>query len=201
MEQLPELKLSEFSKALMPGRLFTFRVIGIALVVGVTLFLGIVVVLYFQNKPGPETVSQVTADGILPILSMVHGVMAVSGYVIAFFVNRMLLSARSFMTAYPAMKVNLPPEQDTPESRYFVRLFTAYIIPMAILEGVTLFGLIICMLGVLEGEIYDKPIYWLNLFSYAVFVCVFLWTFPTKSKLEAVFKKRFMKADDDILKA
>ena len=85
------------------------------------------------------------------------------------------------------MQANLPVEHHLVGA-----IFTSFIISAALLEGVALFGLIICLLGVQEGIIHNAPIYWLNLFSYLFFAAMILWTFPTKERLENIFKERFL---------
>ncbi len=189
METLPQLQLSEFQRALTPQRLLVSKVIAFALFMGVTLFLGIVLFLYTRNEA-----AETPEDSLLSLLSLAHGV---SFVVFTFIANSMY---RMFVTPKGLNKPAEPPEgispgEFTPELRCQMRIFMGFVLRSAIMEGMAMFGVIICLLGVMEGQIHLQPVYWLNLLSYIFFVMVMLWTFPTKERLERIFQERFLQTD------
>ena len=88
-------------------------------------------------------------------------------------------------------KIGIASKQtQTDEDKYVAVLFSAHIIRAAVLEGSALFGTIICMLAYLEGAHRNPPVYWLNLCTYFCFAAFFVWAFPTKDRLESLFRKK-----------
>lgn len=191
METTSQLQLSEFQKALTPQRMRIFLIISLALLAGCTLFLGIILLLYSKT----ESANTVLENSVLPLVSLVHGCMALAGYIPAYLVGRYFASPKGLVTHLKNTAGTVAGEELTIESRCVGAIFTGFIIRAAILEGMALFGLIICLLGVLEGEIHLAPVYWANLFSYILFTAVMLWTFPTKGRLEKIFKDRFLPSE------
>ena len=190
MEMSPNLQLSEFQKALKK-RLLSFQVTAVMLFLGATAFLGVLLLLYSQNPP-QESYGQASSPEFLSILSIVHLCLACACYAAAFFIYRYLTSWKGLKRAIEFPQVNLNREENTLEMRACLSIFTAYIIRAAFMEGPAMLGMIACLMGVTEGEIQDKPIYWLNLFSYILFAVMVLWTFPTTERLEDIFQRRFM---------
>lgn len=188
MEELPELKFTEFQK-ILSKRIITFQIIAMALFSAVTIFLGIILFLYSQ---GPQQENPERSSGILPILSLVHICMACANYALIFLVPYFFVNKKRLTTAITFSPYMQPQPEMSMEVRACSLIFTGFIMRAALLEGLALFGSIICLMGVLNGEIRVEPAYWLNLFSYVVFAAAILWTFPTKERLEATFQRRFM---------
>ena len=191
MDAMPALNMTEFEKALTTQRIRAFQIISLALLMGCTLFLGIILFLYATEEPA-ETASN---NSILPILSIVHGGMALTMYIPAFLVGRYFAGPRGLMTRMKNAVPTVAGEDLTVEVLCIGAMFMGFIFRAAILEGMALFGLIVCLMGVLEGQIQSEPVYWGNLFSYIVFAVVTLWTFPTKDRLENLFRERFLQND------
>ena len=187
MEVQVSLQFSEFQKALTKKNLFTVKILGVAHLLGATVFLGIILFMYSQESP-----AQIPKQKILPILSIVHICMAPIIYGAVFLLTRLFFSQKSFAKTGKTPLKHLGTNEDTLELRALFVIRTSYILRLAALEGVALFGLITCLVGVQNGEIYDEPIYWLNLFSYVVFTATTLWTFPTKDRLEIIFRRHFL---------
>lgn len=194
METMPQLQLSEFQKALTPGRMRQFYIIPIVLLVGATVFLGIILYLYSIN--GPE--SKQIDNPVLPLISIVHICQAMICYFISFLIYRYMVGRKGLEKIMSAQRANQNAGENTIETGCAVVIFTGYILRAAFMEGVAFFGLIICLLGITEGVIYDQPIYWFNLFSYVVLAVVTVWTFPTRDRLEGIFTKRFSQTDESI---
>jgi hypothetical protein len=181
METTENLDFEGFQKALTPQHLLTFRVIYIALLLGVSLFLGIVLFMTYSTSEESKK-----PQGALGILTVVHVVLASSVYLVSIVLFR-YMTGLAFFRKRKVASVH----QDTSlEHRYLIAVFSAYIIRVALFEGPALFGVIVCLLGATEGTIQQNPIYWLNLFSYAILAILIIYTFPTRTKLEDLFKKR-----------
>ncbi len=191
MDTTPQLDFAEFQNALTPQRIRVFMIISLALLTGCTLFLGIILFLYSKT----ESAEMVSENSVLPLMSLVHGCMALVGYIPAYWIGRYFASPKGLMTLAKNSAGAVTGENMTMESRCIGAMFTGFMIRAAILEGMALFGLIVCLLGVLDGQIHLQPVYWGNLFSYILFAAVTVWTFPTKSRLETIFKERFMQGE------
>ena len=91
MEPKTQLQLSEFQKALTPQRMLTFRIIPITLLIGATLFLGIVLFLYSTTAPAEGNTQY---ESVLSILSIVNACLAFICYLVSYFVFRALTSLK-----------------------------------------------------------------------------------------------------------
>lgn len=178
---------SEFEAALTPQRIRTFQIIAGALLAGTTVFLAVVLLVYAQT---PEKAPPDSADSILPILTGVHAVVAGLNVIAAIFVYRFCISPKgaAFLQQQSAVRGDL-------QVPVMGAIFTGFIFSAALLEGAALFGIIVCLMGILEGTIRQEPGYWLNLFSYVIFAAFMVKTFPTRMRLENVFRERFMQGE------
>lgn len=181
MEQTPQIELAQFQEALTPQRIRTFQIIAAVLWIGATVFLGVVLISYSASVP-----DQTQTNSILPVLTIVHAVEASFSYLAAFFIYRFCTSpgGLAFLQKQNAVQGDL-------QVPFVGAIFTGYILSAALLEGTALFGLVVCMVGTMDGTILQSPVYWLNLFSYVVFSAFILKTFPTKPRLENIFLRRF----------
>lgn len=204
METTQTLDFEEFKKNLAPNRLLVFKIVHSALFLGASMFLGIVILMAWQhannstNSPGERPQgswgttwqhadNSTNPQDILPALTIAHVIVALPCYLAGAILYRYMTGLSFFR------KMNVAaasPGNVTLEQRYFVALFTAYIIRAAFFEGVALFGLIVCLMGIINGQIERQPIYWLNLLSYVTLAVLIVWAFPSRSRLEAIFKKR-----------
>lgn len=195
METTPSLQLSEFQKALTPQRMRAFQIIPVASLMGVTLFLGVILYVYSTHPPAEEK----AGDNTLAIMSILHAGMGCICYLVGFLVFRRLTSLKGldFLHRNVPARADLQPELPI-ELRCVGVMSTACILRAAIFEGPVTFGLVVCLLGSINGQIHLQPVYWLNLFSSVLFAALTVWTFPTKDRLETIFKDRFLQSDFSI---
>lgn len=186
MDADKQLSFEAFQQALSPQRMQTFQIIYGALLLGTTLFFGIVLKLYF----GRQQTAEAGDASFLRILTVVHAALAAGCYVAAFAVNRFLTGPAGVKIVQRNAEAQGANDM-TQAGIYLQAVFAGAIIRAALMEGAAFFGLIVCLLGVTEGVIQEQPIYWLNLFSYGIFALMILWTFPTRLRLEDQFKDRF----------
>jgi hypothetical protein len=66
----------------------------------------------------------------------------------------------------------------------------AMIIRLAMYEGIALFGLVICLLAVVEGVMQAYPLYWLNVLSSLLVVGYIVLTFPNAQRIKMVFMEK-----------
>ncbi len=65
----------------------------------------------------------------------------------------------------------------------FNRFQRAYIVRLAMMEAVALFGLIVCFVALSQGTLQHQPLYWLNAASSAIFVGFLAATFPSDTRV------------------
>lgn len=62
-------------------------------------------------------------------------------------------------------------------------LTTYFIIRLSMMEGVTLFGLIILLITALSGALHVNLIYWIGIIPMFIFIGFSISSFPTKEKI------------------
>lgn len=197
METQPALQLSEFQKDL-EKRVFVFQIVAIALLLGATLFLGIVLLLFF-TEPGDAVSAERAETNTVPLISLVHLCMACGSYITAYFLYQYFVNPKRLTTPKTFSRFIQPMPEMSMEGMAGGLIYIGFIFRAALMEGTALFGLIVCLLGVLNGTIQNEPIYWLNLSSYVIFAGMILWTFPTKERLESIFQRRFSGQDQFLI--
>ena len=160
------------------------QIISAAFAFGVVSFAGIVGLLSVITEQDPAEDA-----GIIGLLSLVHLAMALSLWPLAFFLHARMLSAGA-SSATP----NGPGPDDAPtrharsgnaRGARLGAIRGATLIRLAMLEGAALFGLVICLLGTLEGVLRTEPKYWLNALSAVLFLAFVVATFPTRERVES----------------
>ncbi len=58
------------------------------------------------------------------------------------------------------------------------------------LEAPALFGIVVCLVGSLNGQLHAEPIYWLNLASTVVLVLFVALSFPSRERLVDLFRRK-----------
>ena len=187
------LSAEAFIESLTPGKMLTFRVIAAVLMMGTLLFFFLILMMRYQYSP-VKLSSASKNISILQILSMVHAVMAV-GIVMASLIIYPLIVSKKNLSNLNLACTAAPDEQPlTPEARCGSLIFTGYIIRAAMFEGIAIFGMIICVIGTLNGLLRQYPVYWLNLLSLVIFQLYMILTFPTRRRLTVTFRRRFMES-------
>jgi hypothetical protein len=175
-----------FMRALDGGRLRMMQIIHFMLLAGVLMF-GMMIVFFWIQRTDTSGSGMQKDDALLKMLSLVNIVMLAAAFVAGHLIYSWLSGPRGVV-----LVGKNPTYRDfSTEAKCAIALFTGAIFRLAIFEGVALFGLIVCLLGILGGEMAEKPIYWINLVSPAVFVLLVLATFPTRGRMEALFLRRF----------
>lgn len=148
-------------------------IIQIMLTFGPLAFLG--VVLYLGQRENLEPPGDVS---IVQTLSLVHGLLLVVSLPVSLFLLPTMLTNSRQLARCGQL-------EGLQAARCLVGgVMGRAIARIAVLEGVALFGLVVCLLGVLNGAMEEQPLYWLNAASLLVLVAVSLATFPTAERLE-----------------
>jgi hypothetical protein len=186
MDGQVQVEREAFMRVMDGGRLRTMQIIHLTLLAGVLTFGMVIAILWIQGSETSGSEMQ-KEDAFLNLLTLVNVVMLAAAFVAGHLIYRWLSGPRGavLLGKNPAYR------NFSAELKCATALFTGAIIRLAIFEGAALFGLIVCLLGILGGELAEQPVYWLNLFSPAVFVLLIAATFPTRGRMESLFLRRF----------
>lgn len=180
MSTLLQLSESEFERILTPDHLRPIQIVHVALMTAATMFAFVVVLLYFQSS----STENVDVE-VVNILTGVHALFAFG----AFGISR-ILTERMFTERYlnNAIDTATAPYED---SLSVIRV--ALIVRMAMLEGVSIFGLVVCVIAVTSGIAKHEPLYLFNMASYVLFIAIGINTFPTKDAVMDIFRRYILK--------
>lgn len=160
----------EVREAVTETILTELRVLHVALMLGVLLFLGVVLALHLLS------VRQDAADAAIPdALSVVHAAL--------------FLAATAVGLALTRRRPAPAPDAAGRAANALAVVRRAHIAGLVLLEGAALFGLVVCLLAVLQGAMQDQPLYWLNLLSTGVFLAVTAATIPTRDRVETTLRR------------
>lgn len=175
-----KVSMAEFQSALTNDKVRALQILQGMLTMGVFVFAAVVAGLFFTQQP-PENPAP---DGInvSMFLTWTHLVFAVTIYVLVAVVWPMI--------AFSSQKTA---EADSGD-KVIAILQQGMILRLAMLEGAALFGLVVCLLSVFNGSLYQQPLIWINLVSAAVMIAVSGATFPTRDRLQKIFETKFWPA-------
>lgn len=158
----------DLDDALTPENVRVLQVLSAALGAGVLTF-ALVVLLLSTSTDAAASPADVE---LTRVMSGAHVALALMLYAAALFVYRALVGRARQASTADALTQGIR---------------TAEVARLALVEGAALFGLVVCLLGVLNGALQAAPVYWFNLFSTVVMLAVVALSFPTRDRLEAVY--------------
>lgn len=167
--------LEAFSDALQDQDIRTIQIIHIALAMGVLLFTVVVFVLFLTVSSESEP----AGSELIWLLTILQLVVAGSIY----FVARIVFKRQLAAVAASGTKDSLG---------YVGSIRTAMIVRLALLEGAALYGLVVCMLAVLNGAMNANPVYWINLAGVVAMLLFVSWNFPTRESIVEIYKTRIL---------
>jgi len=122
-------------------------------------------------------------------LTYTHVFFAIVSYSVTQIVFKQMLSRdRLSKLSYGIGSKTNQPELSLPE-RCFFMIRGAIIVRLAMFEGVAFFGLVICLLGIIQGVLQLHTGYWVNAFSTVVALGLILKTYPSRERIEGICKK------------
>jgi hypothetical protein len=194
MTSLSEVTVQEFQAALTPEAVRMFQIVHGAVGMGVGVFLLIVIGMYVNGLPAAEAAPADNPEGLMQVMTVVHFALLA----VLLVLSAMLFNAQ-FSDARLRSGVNLTlndakgrPLTDN-GSRCLALMRTAMILRLAMLEGPALFGLVVCLLGAINGFLHTHPLYWVNAASALYFIGYVVQTFPNRQRMEEIFQTRVLK--------
>lgn len=191
MNSLSEVTLSEFQSALTPQNIRVIQIIHGAIALGVILFMGVVAFVYFSPTEHAGQYELKDAYDLIKVLTLAHIMIAAGVYTVARVVFNLLLGPS-------ALQGGVAKEMKDAQGRAIInsgeKLMTmirsALIVRLAMFEAPALFGLVICLIAITNGTIYETPAIWLNSVTAFILIGFVILTFPNKEKLEELFNTR-----------
>jgi hypothetical protein len=191
MNSLSEVTLTEFQSALTTQNMRVFQIIQGAIALGVIMFMGVVFFLYSSQTAPAGGRELKDAYDLIKVLTLAHIMLAAGVYTIARVVFNLLLGPS-------ALQGGLIKEIKDAQGRIVTNngekilamIRSALIVRLAMFEAPALFGLVICMIGITNGTIYETPSIWLNGITACILIGFVILTFPNKERLEEIFNSR-----------
>lgn len=162
----------------MKEQLKVAQLIHIAMMMGILFFTGVVIFLFLQNRTSPPSPPP-EAHTLLFLMSIVHAMLFVS----------MRLASQVIRKKLENAFVPLPAKGKSPQEVAFIRWNTTAIMRLAFIEAPAIVGLITCLLGVMNGAIYQYPLFWLNLVGVLLAIVDILRAFPTEALINTLDAK------------
>jgi|WetSurMetagenome_2_1015567.scaffolds.fasta_scaffold67281_3 hypothetical protein len=163
------INLNESRQMVGGAGLQSIQIVSIAMMTGVTGFLGVTIAIALVSAPVPMEHESAT---LLNFLSLLHAVAACVCYWLA-------------GVAY-ARALRAPEEETGPADPDVLlgRLRRATVLRLALVEVPAFLGLVICVIAGTRGMLNAEPAYWLNLASAVLFLAFAVLQFPSRSRME-----------------
>lgn len=159
MNDYLNLSRYDIENKLSSGQLIVSRIIGLAITAGPFIFLLVIFLLYFKNEP---TATDYEASDFITILIYVFIVIAIGTYGAFLFIPQFFLKAeylhKRFSKPMLDQKRN---EIEDPVQKLFFLDRTLMVIQLALLEGVSILGMVVLFVSVMMGYIYTHSLLWL----------------------------------------
>ena len=180
MDIIKKMSLEKFQAEITVKDITPIQVITFALNAGAIVFLIVTLYLYFSNPNAPSEIPEGSSYLDLMLYIMLF-VFIVSIFTSKIFSKRVLLGKMD--SAYENIDIKASTEKNS-----LLVFNTHHIIKLAILEGSTLFGLVVLLYAALNGMLNSFSPYWLGLLPLIYFLFISFTTFPTKEKIIEVLK-------------
>ena len=159
MEQFSGLTRIEIAQGLTAQEFNISRIISLAMLAGAFMFLLVILVFYQINL---ERAFEVPVDYELDVMIYLFLLLSVIGYYVFIILPNFFLkpaNLRKRITQLPNQQTNLPMEESLRALISLDRVFM--VIRLAVLDGISIFGLIILFLAVISGTVYEDSRWWL----------------------------------------
>ncbi len=169
---IQKLSARDIQNAFNPEFQRSMLIIHLAIAAGVASFAGIILFIYMTSAVSPAGVLN---DSTVGLLTKLHLGMVAVLFPLAMYLFSVIIKNKMYKN----------PEMDAVEFLTGVR--TASIIRLAIMESAAFFGLIVCLIAVIDNIMRENPFYWINTVS-AVFVIGFiLLNIPNSDRIGRIY--------------
>jgi hypothetical protein len=182
-----EVTIEDFQKVLTPQSIRVLQVIFAALATGVFIFTLIAVSGYFifQNN------YQAADPSMIRIMTGIHFII----FPVIFYISKYLYDHLFQSTRFSQLPdLSSGDRQHLPltlAENLLAMIRSSSIVRLALLEVPAMFGLTICFMAAIQGVLQQYPFYWINMVSTLVFEVIIYIEFPSRQKLEALFREKW----------
>lgn len=180
MKSLKEFPEHQFRAGLTPERLRPLQAIQAGLGMGIVVLSAVLLILAFGTTP-PEP--EDAAFELMEILTAVHVLLLAVLVPASGWLFKIRFTSKQLQRAGERNAVS-----DDPVDQALSIIRTAWIMRMAMLEAGALIGIMVCLIGILNGTILSSPEFALNGLSPLLFLFFVALTFPTSERITDVFR-------------
>ncbi len=179
MDELRKITIKDVEEKLVGENLKINRIISSVLWLGPLFFLFVILFLYQNNSSLDVNVKQ---DSVVELMSLILPFFALVVYSIFFLLPKIYLKKDGLK-----LKLSSPSLSSRTATNPAVDIImldrTLMVVRLAMLEGIALFGLVILILSVSDGTIYDNSNYWLLIIPLLVLIIVAVTQYLSKDKI------------------
>lgn len=169
----------EIVSAMTPSYLRPLGIIHVAISMAPIFFAAAIVFVMLTMPPLVATPSDISLIDVLSILNLV--ILASAWFVGSFIFQKMVASGISSEIAGN--------DQTLRAEVILAALKSGLIVRLAMLEGSAVFGLTVCLLGVMRGVLPGESIYWFNLVPITFLIAYSVSNFPSSGRILSILKE------------
>lgn len=170
---IQKLSASDIQNAFTPEFQRIMLIIHLAITAGVVSFAGIILVIY---QTSAVTAAGAQNDSTVGLLTKVHLGMAAVLFPLARYLFNMII------------KNKLDKNLEMDATGFLIRVRTASIIRLVIMESAAFFGLIVCLIAVSDNIMRENPFYWINAVSAVFLIGFVLLNIPNSAHIGRIYR-------------
>jgi len=163
----------------------TLRIIFFAIGTGPILFWAVILFL-FSNQPLLINEADLS---LLNIMSGIHAVMLITMIILSDYIfKKALIGSENFLQSLSGALFENKAQPTNPQEKFWGLFQSLSIMRLAMLEGASFFGLVVCFLAGTQGVLSTYPIFWINSVSTLLLVSFVVKQFPSKEKIMSFYQ-------------
>lgn len=149
----------DIKNKLSDGQLMVSRIISLAIAVGPVIFLLVILIIYLRNK---HNLIDYEASDFINLLIYVFIIIAIGAYGAFLFIPQFFSKPEYLRKRFskPILDQKRNEIKDPIQKLFFLDR-TLMVIQLALLEGVSIFGMVVLFVSVVTGYIYTHSLLWL----------------------------------------
>lgn len=180
MPSLSEVDIAQVEERLTPGRLRVFQIVHVVLAVGIMSFL--VMLLFFfglGSDLGRSEASPTAMEALSIAMIVLTGLALIGGQAM----YRRLFSAKRLERFATEPMRDKSRVIDDPAEKCLMIVQQATVVRAAIFDAAAFFGVVVAMVGMMQGTLFMHPIFILNALPAFIQLLFLGATFPTRDRV------------------
>ncbi|TAK57622.1 MAG: hypothetical protein EPO24_09685 [Bacteroidetes bacterium] len=174
----------ELETFLTPQRVTILQIISIAIALSPLSFLFVIVILTSGSVPDEITNTQHLET--LQSLSLVTVALCMASYSLLPVIPK-ILSRKNEPQRDLSERLNDAAELE----KVFKAYLSKHVVTLAMFEFPAIFGMVVCLIGAMNGVLSSNPLYWYNIIPAGILLVYVALTFPTKERILTTIRQRF----------